>query len=118
MGAIGQHEEPVRIVQTVTRLTVEVQSPNPAGRFQYELTGERHERTAPETGKLWSSSRWDGAKLVTNGRRLFTTPKGPKPFEFEEERELLDGARRMRVKTRIKMWPSDLVRSSEYVRDR
>jgi hypothetical protein len=116
-GAIGRHEEPIRIVQTVTQLTVEVQSPDPAGRFQFDLTGNRHERTDPEAGGLWSSSRWDGAKLVTIGRRLFTTPKGPKPYEFVEERELLDGGRRMRAKTRIKMWPSDLVRSSEYVRD-
>ena len=116
-GAIGNHEEPVRIVQTATQLTVEVQSPDPAGRFQYELIENRHERTNPEAGKPWSSSKWDGAKLVTSGSRLFTTPKGPELFEFAEERELLDGGRRMRVKLRIKMWPSDLVRSSEYVRD-
>ncbi|MFN0150392.1 MAG: hypothetical protein ACKVU1_06730 [bacterium] len=115
-GSIGNYEEPVRIAQTATQLFVEVLSPDPAGRFEYDLTGGRHERTHPEAGKLWSSSAWDGARLVTTGRRLFKTPDGPKAFEFEEERELIDGGHGLRVRMRIEMWPSDLVRTSAYAR--
>jgi hypothetical protein len=116
-GAIGNHEEPVRIVQTPTQLAIEVQSSDPAGFFRYELTGNRHQRARPASGELWSASVWDGKRLVTTGRRLFTTSEGPKPFEFAETRQLLDGGRRMQVELRIKMWPADLVRSSGYVRD-
>ena len=36
--------------------------------------------------------------------------------EFSEERKLKDGGSIMHVKTRIEMWPSDLVRTSEYRR--
>jgi hypothetical protein len=115
-GAIGNHEEPVRIEQTASALAIEVQSADPAGRFSYDLTGARRQQVDPAAGELWSESSWDGATLVTRGRRLFTTPKGPQAFEFREERSLLADGARMRVTTRIEMRPSDLVRVTEYRR--
>lgn len=115
-GAIGNHEEPVRIAQAASDLVIEVQSADPTGRFTYDLTGTRRQQVDPEAGELWSESVWDGAVLVTRGRRLFTTAKGPQAYEFREERSLLAGGERMRVKTRIEMQPSDLVRTTEYRR--
>jgi hypothetical protein len=115
-GTIGNFEEPVRIVQTASDLAIEYESSDPTGRFHYDLTADPEKRADSNGEETWSSSRWDGTTLVTHGRRLFTTPKGPKAFDFSEERKLKDGGSIMHVKTRIEMWPSDLVRTSEYRR--
>jgi hypothetical protein len=117
-SAIGNHEEPVRITQTAARLSVEVQSDDPAGKFAYDLTGAVAKSVDLDAGELWTSSRWDGATLATQGRRLFTTPEGPRPFEFSEKRKFSADGERMSVETRIKMQPSDLVRTTEYARVR
>lgn len=115
-AAIGNHEEPIVIAQTTTRLSVAVQSDNPAGRFEYDLTGARVTDSALGGEGLWTVSHWDGTTMVSEGRRLFTTPKGPQPYDFTEMRRLSAEGKRMIVQTRIKMFPKDLVRSSEYVR--
>ncbi len=115
-GSIGNHEEPVRIEQTATQLSFAVQSADPTGRFHYDLIPKAGTGGPKQDAEQWSSATWDGQKLVTRGHRLFNTPKGPKAYDFEEERRLLPGGERMQVKTRIEMWPSDLVRSTEYER--
>jgi hypothetical protein len=115
-GTIGNFEEPVRIVQTASALAIYYESSDPTGRFRYDLTAAPGKRAEGDGAETWSTSRWDGSTLLTQGRRLFTTPKGPKAFDFSEERKLKDGGSIMHVKTRIEMWPSDLVRTSEYRR--
>jgi len=115
-GAIGNHDEPVVITQTATRLSVAVQSPDPAGRFEYDLTGARLTSEARQGGSLWTVSHWEGTSLLSEGRRLFTTPKGSQPYDFAETRRLSADGTRMMVQTRIKMFPRDLVRTSEYKR--
>jgi len=115
-GAIGNHEEPVRIEQTATRLTIAVQSDDPAGRFEYDLSGSTLESTGPNGEELTATSQWKGTDLVTTGRRLFTSSAGAEAYDFKETRHLAAGGKKMTVELRIKMLPRDLVRTSVYQR--
>jgi len=115
-GAIGNYEEPVCIDQTPPRLTIAVQSADPAGRFEYDLSGDTVRSTGPNGEELTATSQWKGTDLVTTGRRLFTSPTGAEAYDFKETRHLSAGDKKMIVELRIKMFPRDLVRTSVYQR--
>lgn len=114
-GALGNHEEPVVILQTADRLAVRVESNDSAGPFEYDLTGREFERVAGAV-KISTTSSWDGRTLVTKGRRLFTWHSGPEVHAFEERRSLSADHRRMTVETTIDLWFENLRRRSVYTR--
>lgn len=115
-SSIGNHEEPVVITQHNARLVIAVQSADPSATYEYDLSGAEVVRPAPGGGaSIATQSRWKGQTLVTRGRRLFTTPDGPRVFEFEESRRLI-AATEMLVETRIEMAWRDLRRTSVYRR--
>lgn len=115
-SAIGNHEEPVVIEQRGSRLIVAVQSSDPAAVFEYDLSGAELVRVGPAGERLSTVSRWEHSTLVTKGRRAFTTPEGPRVFDFEESRRLSPNRQQMVVNTRIKMSWQDLRRTSTYER--
>ena len=114
-ASIGNAEAPVVIEQTATRLSVTSRSTDAAASFVYAIAPGDADEASPK-GELWAVSRWEGATLVTRGRRLFSTPSGPEAFAFTERRRLSADGARMTVETRIEMFPRDLVRSSVYAR--
>src|SRR5687768_12444512 len=117
-GAIGNHEEPVTIAQSADRLSIKVESADPAGRFEYDTTGSALQSTAPGGKRMVTTSRWDGSELVTKGKRLFTSSEGAAVHGFEERRSLSADGTRMTVETRIDLFLEDLYRTSVYARMR
>lgn len=117
-GRLGNHEEPVTITHAGNLLSIQVESADPAGRYQYDTSGQRLERTAPGGKTIATTSQWDGSALVTTGKRLFTSPGGADVYVFEERRELSADGTRMTVETRIDLWFDDLYRTSVYTRSK
>lgn len=115
-GSIGNFEEPLRIEQTAKTLRWDVQTDDPTGHVVFDLTGATHRTQDPQAGELWGVAAWEDAALVLRGRRMFVTRNGHEPFEFVETLRLLDGGTRMHVVTRVRMRPTDLVRTSDYAR--
>jgi hypothetical protein len=115
-SALGNHEEPVTIAQSGDRLSIKVESPDPAGAFEYDTTGRGVESTPPGGKAMVMTSRWEGRTLVTKGERLFTSPSGAKVHRFEERRRLSADVTRMTVETRIDLFLEDVYRTSVYAR--
>ena len=113
---LGNHEEPVTIVQSDDRLAVNVESADTAGRYEYDVKGRTLQVAGPGGEKIRMTSRWEGRTLVTKGRRLFTSPGGAALHSFEERRSLSADGQRMTVETRIHLLLEDVHRTSVYVR--
>lgn len=115
-GSLGNHEEPVTIVQSTDRLALKVESADSAGRFEYDVTGRTLQTAGPGGEKIMVTSIWEGRTLVTKGRRLFTSPGGAALHSFEERRSLSADGQRMTVETRIDLFLEDVHRKSVYLR--
>src|SRR5688572_9222504 len=115
-GRLGNHEEPVTIVQSADRLALRVESADAAGRFEYDVTGRTLQAAGPSGEKVRMTSTWEGRTLVTKGRRLFTSQGGAAMHSFEERRSLSADGQRMTVETRIDLFLEDVHRKSVYER--
>lgn len=115
-SAVGNYEGLISVRQSADRLSVATDEPIPGGRFEYALTGTPFTSQGPNGESTVTVSRWEGPTLVTKGRRVFTSPDGPRVYAFVEHRRLSDDGRRMTVETVIDMFPRDLKRISTYER--
>jgi hypothetical protein len=84
-GQLGNHEEPVTIVQSADRLALKVESADTAGRFEYDVTGRTLQAAGPAGEKVKVTSTWEGRTLVTKGRRLFTSQGGAALHSFDRK---------------------------------
>lgn len=114
-GHVGNHEEPLTVVQTPYRLTVKLESTPPPLPIEYDLTGAALIVTGTAGESAESRSHWEQGTLVTRGWRVFTTRDGPRVFAFSERRQLA-GPQRMIVELTISMFPRNLRRRSVYER--
>ena len=83
---------PVVITQTITELTFQ----GVGGKVMYRLDGRESRNSGPR-GTAVSTSRWEGASLVTEVRETIFTPKGEVTVTGKEVRSLSPDGRSMIV---------------------
>lgn len=98
-GGMRADARSIDIAQTAKELKISREGPDGAPIVTvYALDGsESKNSTGRGTSK--SKSRWDGAKLVTEGEQTFETPSGERTSEFKEVRSLGEGGKTLIVET-------------------
>jgi len=75
------------ITQTADAITIVQSGMGPERTVTYKLDGSESTNQMGR-GEMKSTSKWDGAKLVTEGTSTFETPNGARTMTMKEVREL------------------------------
>jgi len=86
------------ITQTAEQLTIVQAGMGPERTTTYYLDG-RESTNAAMRGEMKSTSRWDGATLVTDGSATMDTPNGTRTITTTEVRSLSDDGKTLTVTT-------------------
>jgi hypothetical protein len=86
------------ITQTAEALTIVQTGMGPERTTTYYLDG-RESTNAAMRGEMKSTSRWDGAQLVTEGSATMQTPNGERTITSKEVRTLSKDGKTMTVTT-------------------
>jgi hypothetical protein len=86
------------ITQTAEALTIVQAGMGPERTTTYYLDG-RESTNAAMRGEMKSTSRWDGATLVTDGSATMDTPNGTRTITTTEVRSLSDDGKTLTVTT-------------------
>jgi hypothetical protein len=86
------------ITQTAEQLTIVQSGMGPERTSTYFLDG-RESTNAGMRGEMKTTSTWDGAKLVTDGKAEAQTPNGPMTMTLNEVRSLSEDGKTMTVST-------------------
>ena len=87
MGMRGGVAATVIITQTETELAMEQQMGGQRRTITYRLDGSESTNAGPR-GDTTTTTRWDGAALVTEGAQQLSTPRGEFTLELSERRTL------------------------------
>jgi hypothetical protein len=97
-GGLGGAAESLVITQTGEALTIDQWSARGARTLHYRLDGQPSTNPGPR-GDVTTTSRWDGALIVTEGSRQVSTPRGEFSIDLVERRSLSADGRTMTVES-------------------
>ena len=86
------------ITQTETVLSMEQQAGGQSRTVVYRLDGSESTSVAGR-GEMTTTSRWDGAALVTEGTNVVSTPRGELTLDIHERRTLSPDGQTMTVES-------------------
>lgn len=95
-GGLGGAAESLVITQTGETLTIDQWSSRGARTLHYRLDGQPSTNPGPR-GEVTTTSRWDGALIVTEGSQEVSTPRGDFSIDLVERRSLSADGRTMTV---------------------
>lgn len=97
-GGGGGAAATVVITQSADLLTMEQQAEQGSRTVTYRLDGSESTNSAAR-GEMVSTSRWDGATLVTEGTMSLSTPRGDFSLDIVERRSLSDDGQTLTVES-------------------
>lgn len=104
------------ITQTEGELVIDRQVGDRAGRTVLRLDGVESEVEGPRGGRYTAKSRWDGARIVTEGTQVRQGPNGEVEVHVTDVRELSPDGKTMTITTTIKAPRGANVRKLVFVR--
>ena len=100
MGGGQQWAEMTQVVtQTAEAIKVEVTMGERTQTLSYHLDGRESVNTGMRGAEMKSTSKWDGAALVTTGSTNMETPQGAMEIKTKETRTLSEDGKTMTVVT-------------------
>ena len=87
------------ITQTAEAFTIVQSGMGPERTSTYFLDGRESTNPGMRGGDMKTTSTWDGAKLVTEGKATMEGQQGPMTMTWHEERTLSDDGKTMNVST-------------------
>jgi hypothetical protein len=87
------------VTQTAEAVTIVQSGMGPERTSTYFLDGRESTNPGMRGGDMKTTSKWDGAKLVTEGKATMEGQQGPMTMTWHEERMLSDDGKTMTVST-------------------
>lgn len=87
------------ISQTENELIVERKMGDQTTRSVYKLDGSESTNPGMRGGEVKSTSRWDGARLITKSAQSMSSPNGEMTIQSEEVRTLSADGKAMTIET-------------------
>ena len=97
-GGFGGGGGRIVITQTETELSMEQQAGGQSRTVVYRFDGSES-TSSTSRGELTTTSRWDGAALVTEGSTVVSTPRGDMTVDMQERRTLSPDGQTMTVES-------------------